>query len=184
LGVLQFVSFFNSQSNFFQPATPSDLSSQFAQELLSTFSTSLGEVALQPATGGIFVVKLYYAPPSADGGQVMIQEHLLWDRKAEGGFPGKLNFLVSFSLNFHIIFGEPILGSTLGCYVKHQTLEATLSTRPFPAPLILLVLLYSPKPTSHIYKSSRTSPSLQPQKRKSSKSAYGTSSTPPVISGM
>ncbi|KAH8658732.1 Rdx type Seleno protein, partial [Tricladium varicosporioides] len=47
----------------------------FAQELLSTFSTSLGEVALQPSTGGTF-----RAPAT-------IQKHLLWDRKAEGGFP-------------------------------------------------------------------------------------------------
>jgi hypothetical protein len=31
---------------------------QFAQELLSTFSTTIGEVALIPATGGIFTVEL------------------------------------------------------------------------------------------------------------------------------
>lgn len=34
-------------------------------------------------------MKLYYDPPS-DAGDVTIQEHLLWDRKAEGGFPGTL----------------------------------------------------------------------------------------------
>ena len=44
-----------------------------AQELLSTFSTDLGEVALQPGTGGVFQV-------SCDG-------ELLWDRKRDGGFP-------------------------------------------------------------------------------------------------
>ena len=43
-----------------------------AQELLSTFSTDLGEVALQPGTGGVFQV-------SCDG-------ELLWDRKRDGGF--------------------------------------------------------------------------------------------------
>ncbi|TVY21910.1 hypothetical protein LARI1_G000361 [Lachnellula arida] len=60
----------------------------FAQELLSTFSTSLGEVALQPSTGGTFVVHLYHAnPTSIEDEPVTMQKHLLWDRKAEGGFP-------------------------------------------------------------------------------------------------
>ncbi|KAH6653848.1 Rdx family-domain-containing protein, partial [Truncatella angustata] len=45
----------------------------YAQELLSTFSTSLGEVALQPSTGGTFVAT--------------IQTRTLWDRKTDGGFP-------------------------------------------------------------------------------------------------
>ena len=44
-----------------------------AQELLSTFGTDLGEVALIPGTGGIF--------------QVHCDGALLWDRKAQGGFP-------------------------------------------------------------------------------------------------
>ena len=44
-----------------------------AQELLSTFGTDLGEVALQPGTGGIF--------------QVHCDGELLWDRKAQSGFP-------------------------------------------------------------------------------------------------
>ncbi|KAF8863759.1 hypothetical protein BDZ45DRAFT_712112 [Acephala macrosclerotiorum] len=61
----------------------------FAQELLSTFSTSLGEVALQPSTGGTFVVQLYNAVREGEGvdGKVMVQQHLLWDRKVDGGFP-------------------------------------------------------------------------------------------------
>jgi selT/selW/selH-like putative selenoprotein len=61
----------------------------FAQELLSTFGGSIGEVALIPATGGLFTVHLTYKPAS-DGvaeGDVQVQEVLLWDRKAEGGFP-------------------------------------------------------------------------------------------------
>ena len=44
-----------------------------AQELLSTFGTDLGEVALIPGTGGIF--------------QVHCDGALIWDRKAQGGFP-------------------------------------------------------------------------------------------------
>ncbi len=44
-----------------------------AQELLTTFDGDLGEVALIPATGGLFSVHL-------DG-------VLLWDRKTEDGFP-------------------------------------------------------------------------------------------------
>ncbi|MFC8924164.1 SelT/SelW/SelH family protein [Cellulosimicrobium sp. NPDC057127] len=48
-----------------------------AQELLQTFRTRLGEVALVPGTGGVFRVTL-----DAGDGPV-----LLWDRKADGGFP-------------------------------------------------------------------------------------------------
>ena len=60
----------------------------FAQELLSTFGGSLGEVALIPATGGLFTVHLTYKPVGeAEGSDVKTQEVLLWDRKAEGGFP-------------------------------------------------------------------------------------------------
>ncbi|MER5267264.1 SelT/SelW/SelH family protein [Actinosynnema sp. NPDC002837] len=44
-----------------------------AQELLTTFTTELGEVALVPGTGGVFDVRL-------DG-------ETLWSRKAQNGFP-------------------------------------------------------------------------------------------------
>ncbi|RJO80074.1 SelT/SelW/SelH family protein [Nocardia panacis] len=47
--------------------------SWMAQELLSTFGTDLGEVALLPGTGGVFRI-------TVDGAQV-------WERKADGGFP-------------------------------------------------------------------------------------------------
>ena len=52
------------------------------QELLSTFGTDLGEVALLPGTGGIFEISL-------DG-------TLIWERKRDGGFPdaAKLKQLV------------------------------------------------------------------------------------------
>lgn len=63
----------------------------FAQELLSTFGGSIGEVALIPATGGLFAVHLTYKPQQNEGasadGDVQVQEVLIWDRKAEGGFP-------------------------------------------------------------------------------------------------
>jgi selenoprotein W-related protein len=44
-----------------------------AQELLTTFDTELGEVALVPGTGGVFEIRL-------DG-------ELIWSRKDEGRFP-------------------------------------------------------------------------------------------------
>ncbi|KAI0902279.1 Rdx family-domain-containing protein [Annulohypoxylon nitens] len=71
----------------------------FAQELLSTFSTSLGEVALQPSAGGTFIVSIVYAPPNPDptssvpssptssSPRPAIQQRVLWDRKLDGGFP-------------------------------------------------------------------------------------------------
>ncbi|SKC36923.1 SelT/SelW/SelH family protein [Krasilnikoviella flava] len=50
-----------------------------AQELLQTFRTRLGEVALVPGTGGVFRVEL----DPGDGRPAV----LLWDRAVEGGFP-------------------------------------------------------------------------------------------------
>ncbi|KAG9654766.1 hypothetical protein KCU98_g6864, partial [Aureobasidium melanogenum] len=58
----------------------------FGQELLSTFGTAIGEIALIPATGGLFTVYLTHVPPGSDE-NAEAQEILLWDRKAEGGFP-------------------------------------------------------------------------------------------------
>lgn len=89
---------------------------QFAQELLSTFSTSIGEVALVPSTGGVFVIDITHVVVSTDtndrddststqsgggggGGTVLsnIQSTKqittrLWDRKVDGGFPGMWSF--------------------------------------------------------------------------------------------
>ncbi|RYP41159.1 hypothetical protein DL767_001163 [Monosporascus sp. MG133] len=66
----------------------------FAQELLSTFSTSLGEVALQPSTGGTFVVELFFqGPPSSSSTApepatpARPQHRVIWDRGVDGGFP-------------------------------------------------------------------------------------------------
>jgi selenoprotein W-related protein len=44
-----------------------------AQELLSTFDTALGEVALVPGTGGVF--------------EVRVDDELIWSRKEQGRFP-------------------------------------------------------------------------------------------------
>lgn len=44
-----------------------------AQELLTTFTTELGEVALVPGTGGVFEVRL--------------EEELIFSRKVQGRFP-------------------------------------------------------------------------------------------------
>ena len=44
-----------------------------AQELLSTFGSDLGEVALVPGTGGVFAIAY--------------EDELLWERKRDGGFP-------------------------------------------------------------------------------------------------
>ncbi|OJJ47847.1 hypothetical protein ASPZODRAFT_1792820 [Penicilliopsis zonata CBS 506.65] len=52
----------------------------FAQELLSTFGTSIGEIALIPATGGKFTVTIYESAEE-------VKETRLWDRKERGGFP-------------------------------------------------------------------------------------------------
>lgn len=59
---------------------------QFAQELLQTFSTSLGEISLQPSTGGVFKVDIYHPDPSSLSG-LKIQHTSIWDRKSDGGFP-------------------------------------------------------------------------------------------------
>ncbi|OCK82148.1 hypothetical protein K432DRAFT_232201 [Lepidopterella palustris CBS 459.81] len=67
----------------------------FAQELLTTFSTTIGEVALVPASGGLFTVELTYVASSGlnDGAvdakqaEAEVKKVLLWDRKTEGGFP-------------------------------------------------------------------------------------------------
>src|SRR6187431_2061045 len=44
-----------------------------AQELLTTFTTDVGELALQPGVGGVF--------------RVSVDDEVLWDRQIEGGFP-------------------------------------------------------------------------------------------------
>ena len=75
--------------------TPSHL--KFAQEILSTFSTAIGEVALVPSTGGVFTVDIEHAAHEqglglVDGSplcEVTIKTTGLWDRKRDGGFPGK-----------------------------------------------------------------------------------------------
>ncbi|KAL2048477.1 hypothetical protein N7G274_000389 [Stereocaulon virgatum] len=65
----------------------------FAQELLSTFSTAIGEVALIPSTGGIFTIDIVHSGspsnPDAVAQEILVttQTSRLWDREAQGGFP-------------------------------------------------------------------------------------------------
>lgn len=64
---------------------------------MSTFGLAIGEVALVPTTGGVFNVALTHKPLADDVENEVsnntkqqsfeIQTVLLWDRKAEGGFP-------------------------------------------------------------------------------------------------
>ncbi len=57
---------------------------------MSTFSTGLGEVALQPSTGGTFVVTIQHtaaAAQDASGSEAGEKKAVLWDRKVDGGFP-------------------------------------------------------------------------------------------------
>jgi len=72
--------------------------SWYLQELLSTFGMDLGEVALIPRTGGIFTVTVQKAENE--------KEVLIWDRKREGGFPGKFFFFffVSWIFYWHYSF--------------------------------------------------------------------------------
>ena len=44
-----------------------------AGELLTSFGTDLGEVALRPGVGGIFTVE--------------VDDEVIWNRKVDGGFP-------------------------------------------------------------------------------------------------
>ncbi|PWI74854.1 selenoprotein domain protein [Purpureocillium lilacinum] len=76
----------------------------YAQELLSTFGLSLGEVALQPSTGGTFVVTIVHqrhssvvavagakdqdqAATATSTTPATTTSTVLWDRKVDGGFP-------------------------------------------------------------------------------------------------
>ena len=44
-----------------------------SQELLSTFEDEIGEVALRPGRGGVFIVR--------------VNGEIVWSRKDDGGFP-------------------------------------------------------------------------------------------------
>lgn len=56
----------------------------YAQELLTTFHRELGEVALRPGTGGVFVVEVW---PSASDEGARPERVVVWDRSVDGGFP-------------------------------------------------------------------------------------------------
>ncbi|CAG8949416.1 hypothetical protein HYFRA_00005045 [Hymenoscyphus fraxineus] len=103
----------------------------FAQELLSTFGTSLGEVALQPSTGGTFIVHLYHGAPASNGElSVTVQKTLLWDRKAEGGFPETKELKKRVR---DVIDPSRNLGHVDG-HKKSITPQPTKQVSPFPTP--------------------------------------------------
>lgn len=95
----------------------------FGQELLSTFGTAIGEIALIPASGGIFTVYLTHVPPGSEE-NTQPEEILLWDRKAEEGFPDTK--ILKQRLRNHI---EP--GRDLGHSDKpHKTQTADTPVKP------------------------------------------------------
>ncbi|KAL4816134.1 Rdx family-domain-containing protein [Aspergillus spinulosporus] len=71
----------------------------FAQELLSTFNTDIGEIALIPRTGGIFTMTIFPSISASTSTTSDSQSNseseshfskegtILWDRKRDGGFP-------------------------------------------------------------------------------------------------
>ena len=91
--IIKFLEMAHLETYNLHAAQNADLCLQFAQELLSTFSTSLGEVSLMPAVGGVFTVDITYALAQdqevTNVQRPTFQTLRLWDRKAEGGFPGK-----------------------------------------------------------------------------------------------
>jgi predicted Rdx family selenoprotein len=64
---------------------------QYAQELLQTFSTAIGEIALIPVTDGVFTITMTHAAASsataADDTGLNVVNTSIWDRKTDGGFP-------------------------------------------------------------------------------------------------
>ncbi|KAK5089298.1 hypothetical protein LTR70_006776 [Exophiala xenobiotica] len=59
----------------------------YAQELLQTFSNTVGEISLIPVTGGIFTITLYTKAATSEEVQYSVTETQIWDRKQDGGFP-------------------------------------------------------------------------------------------------
>ncbi|KAJ5157019.1 uncharacterized protein N7482_008119 [Penicillium canariense] len=90
----------------------------FAQELLSTFSTDLGEVALVPMTGGVFTVTIWHAAETSASGEVTTQESLLWDRKRDGGFPGMYRMFEVFWIIFRSLGSYTMTDNYMNVEVK------------------------------------------------------------------
>ncbi|RMD42615.1 hypothetical protein DV735_g2500, partial [Chaetothyriales sp. CBS 134920] len=93
---ISLINYCNQTRDYMVPSCKWNLrAAYYAQELLQTFSTSLGEVALVPATGGTFEITIFYAVGKAStgasaaetDGAVEVSDRVLWDRKVDGGFP-------------------------------------------------------------------------------------------------
>ncbi|KAJ0421843.1 Rdx family-domain-containing protein [Aspergillus carlsbadensis] len=97
----------------------------FAQELLSTFNTDIGEIALVPRTGGLFRVTIF---PSASTWTLPSEEgKVLWDRKRDGGFP-EVKLLKSLVRN--VIDPSRDLGHTDRALKKGSTASAPSTPAP------------------------------------------------------
>ncbi|MCJ1374720.1 hypothetical protein MMC20_005952 [Loxospora ochrophaea] len=79
---MSLIQYTNTTKDFMVPS----LWGQYAQELLSTFSLSLGEVSLIPSTSGTFQIDIIHASPSTSSSSAPLSTPL-WDRKTDGGFP-------------------------------------------------------------------------------------------------
>ncbi|WEW58728.1 hypothetical protein PRK78_004196 [Emydomyces testavorans] len=99
----------------------------FAQELLSTFSTTIGEVALIPAASGTFTISILHAS-NAD---FATQETILWDRRVQGGFPETKHLK---SLVRNIIDPSRNLGHIDRALAEAQSPQDQDSKRAPPAP--------------------------------------------------
>ncbi|KAL2798210.1 Rdx family-domain-containing protein [Aspergillus keveii] len=108
----------------------------FAQELLSTFSTDIGEIALVPRTGGLFRVTIFPSPstptlPSGEGESAGEEGKVLWDRKRDGGFP---EVKVLKSLVRNVIDPSRDLGHTDRALKKGSTVAPKAAAAAAPTP--------------------------------------------------
>ncbi|KAL5000799.1 Rdx family-domain-containing protein [Aspergillus recurvatus] len=109
----------------------------FAQELLSTFNTDIGEIALVPRTGGVFTVTIFPSisinPNTTSDSQSNSESEtqfskegtILWDRKRDGGFP-EVKELKSRVRN--VIDPGRDLGHTDRALKKGSTISSTSAT--------------------------------------------------------
>ncbi|KAL3458050.1 Rdx family-domain-containing protein [Aspergillus heterothallicus] len=100
----------------------------FAQELLSTFSTDIGEIALVPRTGGLFRVTIFPSTSSAEGAG---EGTVLWDRKRDGGFP---EVKVLKSLVRNVIDPSRDLGHTDRALKKGAATTPVVASSTVPTP--------------------------------------------------
>ncbi|KAL2834074.1 Rdx family-domain-containing protein [Aspergillus pseudoustus] len=102
----------------------------FAQELLSTFSTDIGEISLVPRTGGLFRVTIFPSTTTSTSSKEGAGDGtVLWDRKRDGGFP---EVKVLKSLVRNVIDPSRDLGHTDRALKKGSTPAAPTALAPAP----------------------------------------------------